>query len=825
MATITLYTGTYATLTAEYSYSQSIPNNTSTLTISMYITPSGGAVAIGKWGDSGSGSYLGTTSDTFNGTVPENTKSKTLLRTISKTITHNSDGTSGGYTVYWKLNVSSSWGGFSRPQGSFHVGFTTIPRTSNVSLGYATRNVGETQRINFNRASSSFSHAVYYSINQGWVHIGSSSSTYLDWTIAKSFANSFPSSTSFTMHILLETYSGGTYIGATQTSFTTYIPNNTDFQPGVPSIATSIVDAISGYAVSGVSKVKAVSSSTATYGSAISSYAVKINNVSFSGSNVTSGVISTTGSVTVSVTATNSRGYQRSNSTSVTFIHDANAPTRTPSSVNIGGSTTISHVLANSNQTRIDSVSLGNLAASWSSNTRTWTFPTSLANNYPNQTSFTGTYSLKVQHSNKDLRTYSLSTTVNIPNNATYQPNASIGSISVVNPPSFDSALNGLYIKGFSKVASTVSYSGNYGATISSRSLSVAGTNYTLTSGQTTHTSGILASEGAKTVQLNITDSRGYVKSASTNFTVLDYVLPKLENFTAGRDPINESLLNVNFGYTVSSLKPSTSELNRLIYKVEYCASGESWATAFQATRTTLNEVAYALQSASPILNEDKTYEVRLTISDRTGSEISMTQSVPSGFTLMHFSATGKGIGIGQISTKDALEINIPVEVSSVMKQEGYNVLDTRYNPSMSVAWGDITGKPSTFAPSSHTHTQLDIVDVRTYNSGGAEAYSRTPAQVPARQLTTDFGYFSGAGSSWRSSITMRGWYGSGYAAWQLIGCANTPDDDLYLRTGEGSSWRTARLLYHSGNKPYIAQSRWGSAPSNPVAGDIYFTA
>ncbi len=124
-------------------------------------------------------------------------------------------------------------------------------------------------------------------------------------------------------------------------------------------------------------------------------------------------------------------------------------------------------------------------------------------------------------------------------------------------------------------------------------------------------------------------------------------------------------------------------------------------------------------------------------------------------------------------------------------------------------SWSEVTGKPSTFPPSSHSHDSINIVDIR--GVGNKDSYfDTTPNDVKDTAITANFAYVSGAGSGWRSIVTLKGWTGT-YAAWQLIGPASTSaDDDLYFRSGLGTSWRTARRIWHDGNAPTTA-TRWPS--------------
>ena len=88
--------------------------------------------------------------------------------------------------------------------------------------------------------------------------------------------------------------------------------------------------------------------------------------------------------------------------------------------------------------------------------------------------------------------------------------------------------------------------------------------------------------------------------------------------------------------------------------------------------------------------------------------------------------------------------------------------------------------------------TGIQIVDSRTgdvtpANEGGYSMKMRFTNQVPGN-------------SNWQSLIQMKGWH-SGYTSWQIIGPSTTTAyENWYLRSGKGTTWNTAREIWHSGN-------------------------
>lgn len=96
----------------------------STVTCGMYVTtPSGWD--IGEWGDY-NGSYVGTKSLTFDGSIPNFSGTRWLVENKSFTVNHNATTGKATATIYWKWGVNSSWGQCINPSGSFTITLPTI---------------------------------------------------------------------------------------------------------------------------------------------------------------------------------------------------------------------------------------------------------------------------------------------------------------------------------------------------------------------------------------------------------------------------------------------------------------------------------------------------------------------------------------------------------------------------------------------------------------------------------------------------------------------------------------------------------------------------
>lgn len=139
--------------------------------------------------------------------------------------------------------------------------------------------------------------------------------------------------------------------------------------------------------------------------------------------------------------------------------------------------------------------------------------------------------------------------------------------------------------------------------------------------------------------------------------------------------------------------------------------------------------------------------------------------------------------------------------------------------------WSEVTSKPSTFAPDSHTHSILDT-------NFGANLDSVTATGV-YREETPSSGY------SYTTTLNMNSSDGR-----QQLTISRDGGGMKFRGVNSGSGttgWTSWKEVYHTGNMPttatrwptwsevtgkpdYLARSRWGAAVPSPNAGDMYFT-
>lgn len=142
--------------------------------------------------------------------------------------------------------------------------------------------------------------------------------------------NNFPNAKTFTVSVSLYTYSGSTLIGSAstktvtaQTTAANSAPTFTGFTYQDNNSAVVSVTGNNQIMVQNASTVRVnITAATAKNGATIKSYSVAFGNLSTSSTSttVTMGTITTSGTVSMTVTAIDSRGYSTSRSTNVTVV-------------------------------------------------------------------------------------------------------------------------------------------------------------------------------------------------------------------------------------------------------------------------------------------------------------------------------------------------------------------------------------------------------------------------------------------------------------------------------------------------------------------------
>ena len=202
------------TLTCEYSVSQDITANTSTITAHVYLNGNGYTTSSSYW------------SCVINGVTVTSNKNasiggKTLLGSRTWTVNHNSDGTCQTNISFSYHNGLSTSGTYTTRSGSGKATVTldTIPRGSSLSLNRTSATIGsDAITITLSRASNKYTHKIQLYFGSYSALLAEGVGTSYTFTPNISLCSQIPNATSGTATIKVQTMNGTTWIAETSKS-------------------------------------------------------------------------------------------------------------------------------------------------------------------------------------------------------------------------------------------------------------------------------------------------------------------------------------------------------------------------------------------------------------------------------------------------------------------------------------------------------------------------------------------------------------------------------------------------------------------------------
>lgn len=309
------------TFSADVTYTQSIENNTTTLTITPKVSSGNDlGYAISMYFKVDGVDYhnayhnFGTWGTTYTAS------------SYTKVINHNADGTKTftlnvSFETTYTQGANANLNKGTPKSGTISQSITlpTIPRASSLSLeGDFT--MGAESTIKIDRASSSFTHTLKYTFGKNSATIGTDLGTSVKWTPSRELGNQIPSSTSGVGTLTLETYSSGTLVGTSTKTFTLWVTG--DMYPTFTSLALSGHNLGSdGSYVQSVSSVAAtIVGATGSYGSTITSYSISGHELNVQSSYGISNTFTNSGNATYTATITDSRGRTATKTASIYIV-------------------------------------------------------------------------------------------------------------------------------------------------------------------------------------------------------------------------------------------------------------------------------------------------------------------------------------------------------------------------------------------------------------------------------------------------------------------------------------------------------------------------
>lgn len=300
--------------------SQNVANNTSTVSYKFQIAPIQTSWNWEQWADAISYSFT-INGTKYTGTIPNYDGYSTVtLKSGTQTVTHNSDGTK---SISYSLSVTDT-SGVSYTSGnasaSGTLALTTIARatTPTLSATNVTANGSNSVTITIAPASSSFKHKVRYDFGSltgqsSGMSVGSDFTAQGNVSVTfkppSSLCSQIPSAKSGTLTIKLYTYtSSGTHIGTKSVTMTLTVPS---YMPsiGVPEISGQ--NLLSGAYVAGKSHASIFFDVNTSYGATIKEKDISatIDGKTYNSNAFNTSVFSS-GSKSLSIKVTDSRGYE-----------------------------------------------------------------------------------------------------------------------------------------------------------------------------------------------------------------------------------------------------------------------------------------------------------------------------------------------------------------------------------------------------------------------------------------------------------------------------------------------------------------------------------
>ena len=305
--------------------SQSVANNTSSVTAKVQLVSTGSSYTINSSASKSGSLTINGTKYTFSFTAALSGNQTKTIYTKTVTVAHSSDGSKTcSFSATAGINVTLSGTYYGNVTASGSGTFDTIARASSISSVTSSVSINGTNActVNISRKSSSFTHKVVFSLgsySKTTEDVGTSTS----YAIPTSWINALPSATSGTAKVTVTTYSGSTKIGsAVSQTFTVTVPSTV-----VPTIsAVTIAETVSGINaqfggfVQSKSRAKITITAAGAYSSTIKAYKTVVDGKTYTGSAPTTGILNTAGNRTVTITVTDSRGRTASTTRTIAVI-------------------------------------------------------------------------------------------------------------------------------------------------------------------------------------------------------------------------------------------------------------------------------------------------------------------------------------------------------------------------------------------------------------------------------------------------------------------------------------------------------------------------
>jgi hypothetical protein len=245
---------------------------------------------------------------------------------------------------------------------------------------------------------------------------------------------------------------------------------------------------------------------------------------------------------------------------------------------------------------------------------------------------------------------------MNIPESAAFCPQC---SVAVSDPTGYADKF-GAYIQGQSKMTIKVTPYTAYGSNIVAYSVTADGTTFN----RSEVTTPVIRSTGTVGINVSVKDTRSRYGYASDTIEVLPYTPPVINQLKVhrcdedGTENDRGLFAKVTYGYTVDTIGGKNDMSAFIQYKK---------TTDTQYTDVSLPK-AFVVDENTFIFPADDAhaYDVQISIADSLIATSDRT-TVSTGFSLIHYATSGRGITFGGIDNSDGFHIiNIPFTIEGV---------------------------------------------------------------------------------------------------------------------------------------------------------------
>ena len=342
----------------------------------------------------------------------------------------------------------------------------------------------------------------------------------------------------------------------------------------------------------------------------------------------------------------------------------------------------------------------GTIATKTSAGSVSWTPSTTLAAEIPNASTGTCTLTCTTYNGNTVVGTSSTTITLTVPQSLA-------PTVSVSYADTIAQCLTwGIFVQSRSKLAFTITASGQQGATIASYSTSVNGTSYNSAS----FTTDVLLYNGSNSYTVTVTDSRGLQTVSTGTFSVVAYSNPSLTLTLCDRNDSDPDQVDIGFDFSVASVSNNNDAKYRLDYKLK---SASTWTNG---TVQSLGAYSGSISDLIANLDGGDEWDIRINVIDSFQTASVESEVGVAGNILLNSRHNG-GLGLLMKSQADnQLDIGKPtVHHGAVLEQFGSTV--TSHSASGNYA------KVVTFKTDVQTSANLlpPMVD-GTYSGNGVQA-------------------------------------------------------------------------------------------------------